>query len=501
MGPRRRSAPRPPEKLGFWSLRTQTPGIDPDYVTGLVDLVLERVNGTPDGRPPAPDRHRPLVRRVPSRAAARTSAPGSSPPPRASLRDRTRDQRRADRPDPPRHPRQPRWRSPSRRTSPTAWRRRPVGRSSSSPSRARATRTVPRSRRSAAPACSPAPCARRCVADEVRRPRALAQGPADRAVPGPDDRRGARSVRTPATSSCARTAPRSRPCPRARRSAPARPRRAAQLRAQAPRPRRRRHPRQHRHAPRPGGRRPRRRRARGGRPRAHRPLSAATELLDLGFWPSAPGQGALAVEIRADEADDDLLAALRKIEHAPTRLTVTAEREVLAKLEAGCSAPIGATAVVDAELLLVSARPSTAPTAPSTARASHAAVLDGLRAGPSRPRRSRSAAASPPSCSRTARADLAPTVAEDTRRAVHRGSRPRDAGRVGGTTEPSTTATDGRAPGRPRPAGWRVGRPGRRGGAGSRARARVVPLITTEPPPTPPRSTLRSPPGRVRWGR
>lgn len=105
-------------------------------------------------------------------------------------------------------------------------------------------------------------------------------------------------------------------------------------------------------------------------------LSAATELLDLGFWPSAPGQGALAVEIRSDETDRGLLAALRKIEHAPTRLTVTAEREVLAKLEAGCSAPIGATAVVDAELLLVSATVYR-PDGTEYRTASHAAVLDG----------------------------------------------------------------------------------------------------------------------------
>ncbi|MBT1621366.1 hydroxymethylbilane synthase [Curtobacterium flaccumfaciens pv. oortii] len=105
-------------------------------------------------------------------------------------------------------------------------------------------------------------------------------------------------------------------------------------------------------------------------------LSAATELLDLGFWPSAPGQGALAIETRAGETDTNLLAALRKIEHAPTRLTVSAEREVLAKLEAGCSAPIGATAVVDAELLLVSATVYS-PDGAEYRTASHAAVLEG----------------------------------------------------------------------------------------------------------------------------
>ncbi|MCJ1715024.1 hydroxymethylbilane synthase [Curtobacterium sp. VKM Ac-2922] len=105
-------------------------------------------------------------------------------------------------------------------------------------------------------------------------------------------------------------------------------------------------------------------------------LSEATELLDLGFWPSAPGQGALAIETRADESDRNLVAALRKIEHAPTRLTVSAERQVLAKLEAGCSAPIGATAIVDAEMLLVSATVYR-PDGSEYRTASHAAVLDG----------------------------------------------------------------------------------------------------------------------------
>lgn len=105
-------------------------------------------------------------------------------------------------------------------------------------------------------------------------------------------------------------------------------------------------------------------------------LDVATELLDLGFWPSAPGQGALAIETRADESDRNLLAALKKIEHPATRLTVTAEREVLAKLEAGCSAPIGATAIVDAELLLVSATVYR-PDGSEYRTASHAAVLDG----------------------------------------------------------------------------------------------------------------------------
>ncbi|WP_214466469.1 hydroxymethylbilane synthase [Microbacterium flavescens] len=75
-----------------------------------------------------------------------------------------------------------------------------------------------------------------------------------------------------------------------------------------------------------------------------------TEFLDADRWPTAPGQGALAVEVRRGE--EHLVAAL---DHRETRAAVEAEREVLALLEAGCSAPVGARAVVDAGLLLLSA--------------------------------------------------------------------------------------------------------------------------------------------------
>lgn len=75
-----------------------------------------------------------------------------------------------------------------------------------------------------------------------------------------------------------------------------------------------------------------------------------TELLDADAWPTAPGQGALAVEVRRGEED-----LVRALDHPETRAAVEAEREVLALLEAGCSAPVGARAVVDAGLLLLSA--------------------------------------------------------------------------------------------------------------------------------------------------
>jgi hydroxymethylbilane synthase len=55
----------------------------------------------------------------------------------------------------------------------------------------------------------------------------------------------------------------------------------------------------------------------------------------------APAQGALAVECRVDFVE--LLAPL---DDRATRAAVTAERAFLAKLEAGCSAPVAALAEV-----------------------------------------------------------------------------------------------------------------------------------------------------------
>jgi hydroxymethylbilane synthase len=72
-----------------------------------------------------------------------------------------------------------------------------------------------------------------------------------------------------------------------------------------------------------------------------------TDLVSEIFEPDdmvpAPGQGALAVECLTGNAELAELLAL--VDHAPTRATVTAERSLLAALEAGCSAPVGAYAV------------------------------------------------------------------------------------------------------------------------------------------------------------
>ncbi len=83
--------------------------------------------------------------------------------------------------------------------------------------------------------------------------------------------------------------------------------------------------------------------ARAGLARLGR-LDAVTETLEPVQMLPAPAQGALAVECRA--GDTALAALLAELDDADTRLAVTAERTLLAELEAGCSAPVGAIAEV-----------------------------------------------------------------------------------------------------------------------------------------------------------
>ncbi|MBK3546060.1 MULTISPECIES: hydroxymethylbilane synthase [Streptomyces] len=72
-----------------------------------------------------------------------------------------------------------------------------------------------------------------------------------------------------------------------------------------------------------------------------------TDFLPVDTVLPAPGQGALAIECAASSAD--LAAALAELDDPYTRVAVTAERALLAALEAGCSAPVGALADVLAD--------------------------------------------------------------------------------------------------------------------------------------------------------
>ncbi|MUM19822.1 hydroxymethylbilane synthase [Mycobacterium sp. CBMA271] len=83
--------------------------------------------------------------------------------------------------------------------------------------------------------------------------------------------------------------------------------------------------------------------ARAGLARIGR-LDRITESLEPVQMLPAPAQGALAVECRSEATD--LVAVLAELDHTDSRAAVTAERALLAELEAGCTAPVGAIAEV-----------------------------------------------------------------------------------------------------------------------------------------------------------
>ena len=74
----------------------------------------------------------------------------------------------------------------------------------------------------------------------------------------------------------------------------------------------------------------------------------ARSWLDPIACPPAPGQGALAIQTRTDDADAEWLRDLR---HAPTQLTVAAERGALEALEGSCRTAMGAHARLNGDTL------------------------------------------------------------------------------------------------------------------------------------------------------
>lgn len=71
--------------------------------------------------------------------------------------------------------------------------------------------------------------------------------------------------------------------------------------------------------------------------------------LPLELMLPAPAQGALALQVRAD--DGGLRASLAAVDHAPTRIAVEVERALLRRIGGGCLAPLGAFADVEAGTL------------------------------------------------------------------------------------------------------------------------------------------------------
>ncbi|ANF32281.1 hydroxymethylbilane synthase [Leifsonia xyli] len=110
-------------------------------------------------------------------------------------------------------------------------------------------------------------------------------------------------------------------------------------------------------------------------------LDAVTDYFALSTMPTAPGQGALALEVRAgdEKGRGSVARALSAVDHVTSHASVVAERVVLAGLEAGCAAPIGATALVDDGLLFLTATVYR-PDGTAQLTASHAATPDSLSA-------------------------------------------------------------------------------------------------------------------------
>lgn len=120
-------------------------------------------------------------------------------------------------------------------------------------------------------------------------------------------------------------------------------------------------------------------------------IDEATDVLDGDVMLPAPGQGALAVECRADDAhlsadDASLRDALRGLHDEDTAVAVHCERAILTRAEAGCSAPIGALARLDGRTLTITGvladeqgtllRETRSADLPDGAEAAHAAALE-----------------------------------------------------------------------------------------------------------------------------
>ena len=71
-------------------------------------------------------------------------------------------------------------------------------------------------------------------------------------------------------------------------------------------------------------------------------LDEVAEYLAVDTFVPSPGQGCVAVECRADDAE--MIDVLSAIDHQPTRRAVEVERAFLTELGSGCSLPVGAYA-------------------------------------------------------------------------------------------------------------------------------------------------------------
>ena len=94
----------------------------------------------------------------------------------------------------------------------------------------------------------------------------------------------------------------------------------------------------------------------------------------------SPGQGALAIEVRTDDAEAATAAAL--LDHPLSHVAVTAERAFLAALGAGCETPVGAHAEVEGKGIKLAVAVAVAPARVEWLRTSMGAPVQMSRGGP-----------------------------------------------------------------------------------------------------------------------
>jgi hydroxymethylbilane synthase len=104
-----------------------------------------------------------------------------------------------------------------------------------------------------------------------------------------------------------------------------------------------------------------------------------TEVFNPSVMCPAVGQGALAVETRDDGGEAFRIA--KRLEHAASRIAVTAERAVLGALGGGCQAPIGSHAYIDGDTLIVVGAVVSPDGAQVVRRRIHGSIADPVSVG------------------------------------------------------------------------------------------------------------------------
>ncbi len=104
-----------------------------------------------------------------------------------------------------------------------------------------------------------------------------------------------------------------------------------------------------------------------------------SEYLSCMSFVAAPGQGALALQTRSDDRRSIALCAA--IEHQATRVAVDAERAFVAEIGGGCSAPMGAHARVDDDVITLAVMVSDPSGVNLIRRRSSAKASEGIELG------------------------------------------------------------------------------------------------------------------------